>query len=125
MLNTYGPTEATVVATAAECAPGEPVTIGTALPGYVTYVLDDKLTPVDAGEIGELYIGGGSIARGYMNLPELTADRFVRNPWDQEDAGCGRLYRTYDLVRQTASGKLEFIGRADSQVKPGVSHRAF
>ena len=122
MLNTYGPTESTVVATASECVAGEPVTIGTALPGYVTYVLDDKMTPVSAGEIGELYIGGGSIARGYMNLPQLTAERFVHSPWafvhsPGADEGGGRLYRTYDLVRPMANGQLEFIGRADSQVK--------
>src|SRR5262249_17629605 len=71
MLNTYGPTEATVVATASECRTGEPVTIGTALPGYVTYVLDEQLNRVKPGECGELYIGGESVARGYMNRPEL------------------------------------------------------
>src|SRR5664280_3076329 len=80
MLNTYGPTEATVVATAAECVPGEPVTIGTALPGYMTYVLDEQMRAVKPGESGELYIGGDSIARGYMNQPELTAERFLLNP---------------------------------------------
>jgi non-ribosomal peptide synthetase-like protein len=117
MLNTYGPTEATVVATAAECLPGEPVTIGTALPGYETYVLDDNRLPVAAGECGELYIGGESVARGYMNCPELTAERFIRNPFAMNDAADDRLYRTYDLVRPTDDGRLQFVGRADGQVK--------
>ena len=63
--------------------PGQPVTIGTALPGYVVYVLDDQMRPVDPGESGEIYIGGDSIARGYLNRPELTAERFIDNPLHQ------------------------------------------
>ena len=72
MLNTYGPTEATVVATWAECVPGEAVTIGRALPDYSAYVLDETMKQVAAGETGELYIGGPAVARGYMNLTALT-----------------------------------------------------
>jgi non-ribosomal peptide synthetase-like protein len=117
MLNTYGPTEATVVATAAECVPGEPVTIGTALPGYETYVLDNNQVPVKSGECGELYIGGDSVARGYRNRPELTADRFVTNPFLKSGAPSRSLYRTYDLVRLTEDGRLQFVGRADGQIK--------
>jgi non-ribosomal peptide synthetase-like protein len=117
MLNTYGPTEATVVATAAECLPGEPVTIGTAMPGYEAHVLDDNQLPVKVGECGELYLGGESIARGYMNRPELTAERFVRIPLLEDDDAPTSFYRTYDLVRLIENGKLQFIGRADGQVK--------
>ena len=117
MLNTYGPTEATVVATAAECVPGEPVTIGVALPGYETYVLDDNQLPVKPDEYGELYIGGESVARGYRNLPELTAERFVPNPFPKAGAAPRLLYRTYDRVRLAEDGRLQFIGRVDSQIK--------
>ena len=83
MLNTYGPTEATVVATLTECIAGKPVTIGRALPGYAAYVLDDDLRPVTGGEIGELFIGGPSVARGYLNRSELTCDRFIPDTFDQ------------------------------------------
>jgi non-ribosomal peptide synthetase-like protein len=115
LLNTYGPTEATVVATAAECLPGQPVTIGVALPGYVTHVLDERLQPVATGGCGELFIGGDSVARGYLNRPDLTAERFIRDPFaGGPDA---RLYRTSDLVRLGENGQLHFIGRADGQVK--------
>jgi non-ribosomal peptide synthetase-like protein len=116
LLNTYGPTEATVVATATECTRGEPVTIGKALPGYSAYVLDDKMKQVATGECGELYIGGASIARGYLNRPNLTAERFIANPFDG-DGSAPRLYRTRDLVRPTDNGDLEFVGRADAQIK--------
>jgi non-ribosomal peptide synthetase-like protein len=117
MLNTYGPTEATVVATAAECLPGEPVTIGTALPGYETFVLDDNQVPVKVGECGELYLGGESVARGYMNRPELTSERFVASPFARQGDAPRSLYRTQDLVRLTENGRLQFLGRSDGQVK--------
>jgi non-ribosomal peptide synthetase-like protein len=117
MMNTYGPTEATVVATAADCHPGQPVTIGTALPGYTAYVLDEKLRPVNPGASGELFIGGESIARGYLNRPELTAERFIENPLHKPSSSLDRLYRTSDLVRLTENGNLQFLGRADSQIK--------
>lgn len=117
MLNTYGPTEATVVATAVECKPGQLVTIGKALPGYQTYVLDDKLNKVADGEPGELVIGGDGIARGYLNRPELTAEKFVVNPFAEDLATSPRLYRTQDLVRRTEDGSLQFLGRIDDQIK--------
>ena len=117
MLNTYGPTEATVVATWAECLPSKPVTIGKALPGYATLVLDDRLQPVPPGTTGELYIGGESVARGYLNRPDLTAERFVQNPGGETGSRPGRVYRTCDLVRLTADGDLQFVGRADGQIK--------
>jgi non-ribosomal peptide synthetase-like protein len=117
MLNTYGPTEATVVATACDCVPGRPVTIGTALPGYAVYVLDDRQRPVEPGGSGELYIGGDSVARGYLNRPDLTAERFIRNPFDRRGSAADRLYRTRDLVSWTEDGSLQFHGRADAQIK--------
>ena len=117
MLNTYGPTEATVVATAVECTAGHTVSIGRALPGYVTYVLDENLKPVTRGEPGELFIAGASIARGYLNRPELTAERFIDNPFGRREPEVNRLYRTHDLVRELDNGDLVFLGRADAQIK--------
>jgi len=115
MLNTYGPTETAVVATYAECIPGEPVTIGKALPGYKTYVLDDKMNLVAPGEAGELVIGGSGVARGYLNRCDLTAEKFIDNPFGDPEAP--RLYRTHDLARETDDGSLHFMGRIDDQIK--------
>ncbi len=116
MLNVYGPTEATVNTTAAECVPGKPVTIGRSLPGYVTYVLDTDGQPVKPGEEGELYIGGPGVAKGYLNRPELTARHFLTLCISGSDRP-ERLYRTGDLVRENGEGELIFIGRVDTQVK--------
>jgi non-ribosomal peptide synthetase-like protein len=113
MLNTYGPTEATVVATMCQVRAGQPVTIGTALPGYEAYVLDERMRPMEAGQEGELYIGGGAVARGYLNREELTSEKFVTNPFGPSP----RLYRTHDLVRRLADGEIEFLGRIDGQIK--------
>jgi non-ribosomal peptide synthetase-like protein len=115
MLNTYGPTEATVVATWSECVNGEPVSIGKPLPGYTTYVLDENLQPVAPGEDGELFIGGAGVGRGYMNFDALTKQRFIPNPFEPETRD--RLYRTYDHVRLGHDGELYFLGRLDDQVK--------
>ncbi|WP_072394556.1 Pls/PosA family non-ribosomal peptide synthetase [Hyphomicrobium sp. CS1GBMeth3] len=115
MLNTYGPTEAAVVATWSECRAGVPVSIGVPLPDYTTHVLNEDLVPVAPGESGELFIGGPAVARGYMNLPELTAERFIANPFNAE-AG-SRLYRTFDHVRLGENGELYFLGRLDGQIK--------
>jgi amino acid adenylation domain-containing protein len=123
LLNTYGPTEATVVATMAdlstardeeERAQGE-VSIGRPIRGVEAYVLDSDLQPVGAGEIGELYVGGAGLSRGYLGHRGLTAERFIPNPWSRE--GGARLYRTGDRVRLSIDGSAEFIGRADDQVK--------
>jgi amino acid adenylation domain-containing protein len=117
MLNTYGPTETTVVATWAECLPSEAVTIGRALPGYQAYVLDEQLSPVGPGSEGELFIGGAGVALGYLNQPELTAERFIDNPFSYLEGPADRLYRTHDMVRLTHDGLLQFLGRIDGQVK--------
>ena len=117
MLNTYGPTETTVVATAAECVAGDAVTIGKALPGYVTRVLGENLKPMPDGEAGELYIGGDSVARGYVNTPKLNVERFVSDGSVDEQGRQLRFFRTHDVVRVTKSGALEFLGRNDQLIK--------
>ena len=115
MFNTYGPTEATVIATWTECEPGCPITIGDPLPGYTAFVLNEQGLPLPAGETGELYLGGLGLARGYVGRADLTNERFVM----MQISGFAeqRLYRTGDLARWTLDGQLEFHGRADGQVK--------
>lgn len=114
MLNTYGPTETTVTATWCELHPGRRVTIGQAMPTYSVVLLDDAQCAVPDGEVGEICIGGPGVANGYVGMPEKTADRFVRHRLAPED---GRLYRTGDLGRLTADGEIEYLGRADAEVK--------
>jgi non-ribosomal peptide synthetase-like protein len=114
--NTYGPTEATVVATCCECHPDQPLTIGKPLPGYSAYVLDDRLQPVEPGVAGELCLGGVGLARGYVGRPDLTSEKFTTLSLPNISRP-QRVYRTGDLVRMTADGEIEFLGRIDSQVK--------
>ena len=114
MVNTYGPTEATVIATYGDLRPGEPVTIGRPVPNYLVCILNEQFQPLPAGEAGELCIGGLGLARGYVGRPELTRERFIANPLG---ANPPRLYRTGDLARFNAVGEIEFLGRVDSQVK--------
>ncbi|GAA1310023.1 amino acid adenylation domain-containing protein [Saccharothrix xinjiangensis] len=110
--NMYGPTEAAVDGTTARVEGGEP-TIGSPLPGTRAYVLDNALRPVPPGVRGELYLAGPRLARGYLDRPGLTADRFVADPFG---APGDRMYRTGDLARWTARG-LAYLGRHDGQVK--------
>ncbi|MCX4093065.1 non-ribosomal peptide synthetase [Nocardia sp. alder85J] len=119
MFNAYGPTEATVMVTTAALRPGQPVTIGARIPGVGALILDSRLRPVPAGVVGELYLSGPGLARGYLGRPGLTADRFVASPFAAADGVPGeRLYRTGDLVRTAvAGGPLEYLGRSDFQVK--------
>ncbi|MFB6715096.1 Pls/PosA family non-ribosomal peptide synthetase [Streptomyces sp. NPDC056358] len=113
ILNTYGPTEATVTATWQELRPGRPVTIGRPLPTYSVVLLDERRRPVPQGAVGEICLGGPGLARGYVGRPDLTADRFV----DHHLAPGGRLYRTGDLGRMTDDGEIDYLGRADAEVK--------
>ncbi|MCX5046521.1 amino acid adenylation domain-containing protein [Aldersonia sp. NBC_00410] len=114
--NTYGPTEAAVSITAYESTDADEtsVPIGTPEWNSKVYVLDARLQPVPTGVLGELYLAGNQLARGYFDRPGITADRFVANPFDP--AG-GRMYRTGDLVAWGATGDLDYIGRTDFQVK--------
>ncbi|WP_156737677.1 non-ribosomal peptide synthetase, partial [Mycobacterium sp. E735] len=115
MFNAYGPTEATIWATCGgPLAPGQPVGIGTPVPGVCALVLDTRLSPAPIGVVGELYLGGRAVAHGYLGRAELTAERFIANPFGVPGS---RLYRTGDLARWTASGTLDYLGRADTQVK--------
>lgn len=113
ILNTYGPTEATVTCIWTELVAGRPVAIGRPLPTYTAYVLDDHLRLLPDGEAGEICVGGPGVARGYVGRPELTAERFVPSPF----AEGGRLYRTGDLGRVLPDGEIEYLGRVDSEVK--------
>lgn len=112
ILNTYGPTEATVVTTYTECQPNKPVTIGRPLAGYEVFLLDAQLQPVDLNQEGEIYIGGAAISSGYINHPELNQSKFILHPQFNK-----RLYRSGDLACRLANGDLQYIGRIDNQIK--------
>jgi non-ribosomal peptide synthetase-like protein len=116
IFNSYGPTEATVVATVARVLPGEPVTIGGPIPNYTCYVADDALNLVGRGVEGELLIGGPGVAKGYLNRAPLTAEKFVANPFSKSAAD-PVLYRSGDAVVMEANGEISFRGRIDDQVK--------
>jgi non-ribosomal peptide synthetase-like protein len=116
VVNTYGPTEATVVATAADFVPGQRLTIGRPLAGYETLLLDQLGQLVPLGGAGELCIGGPALAAGYLNRPELSASKF-NTVSELQNGFAGRLYRTGDLARFEADGNIDFLGRIDTQVK--------
>ena len=114
--NAYGPTETTVWATLALCAdPTRRPPIGRPIINTQVYLLDSQLQPVPVGVAGEMYLGGDSLARGYLNRQDLTAERFV--PDALSGTGGARLYRTGDLARYLPDGQIEFLGRVDHQVK--------
>ncbi|HWX21797.1 MAG TPA: MupA/Atu3671 family FMN-dependent luciferase-like monooxygenase [Candidatus Binatia bacterium] len=116
IINMYGPTETTIWSSTYQL-PAEPnsVPIGRPIANTQIYILDQTLAPVPAGIAGELMIGGAGVARGYLGRPELTAERFLRNPF--RDDGAHRLYRTGDLARYLPDGNIEILGRMDHQVK--------
>ncbi|MCX5661183.1 MAG: amino acid adenylation domain-containing protein [Planctomycetota bacterium] len=114
--NLYGPTETTIWATMSRCVDGSrPPTIGRAIANTQAYILDAALQPLPVGVPGEIVLGGVGVARGYLNRPELTAERFVPDPFAGKPGE--RLYRTGDLARWLPSGEIEFLARIDHQVK--------
>jgi amino acid adenylation domain-containing protein len=116
VFNAYGPTETTIWATAAECTDvGRKPPIGRPIANTQIYLLDAVLQPVPIGVPGELHIGGAGLSRGYLNRPDLTAERFIPNPFSDEPGA--RLYKTGDLARYLSDGNIEFLGRMDHQVK--------
>ncbi len=118
--NAYGPTEATVSATVfipPSGWHGKTLPIGKPILNYTAYILDESRTPVDKGETGELYIGGPSLAEGYLNKPELTEQAFYPDPFSEEASAL--MYRTGDLARWMNDGNIEYAGRIDHQLKVG------
>lgn len=119
LVNGYGPTEGTTFTCChtmtVEDIQGTSIPIGRPIANTQVYLLDANYDPVAAGEEGELYAGGDGVARGYLNQPELTAERFIRNPFSDDPNA--RLYKTGDLARYRADGVIEFLGRIDHQVK--------
>ncbi|AKU93613.1 Peptide synthetase [Labilithrix luteola] len=115
-VNAYGPTECTVCATLAVCTPGGTPPIGRPLANVRVHVLDENRNLVPVGVVGELYIGGAGVGRGYLNRPDLTAERFHTDAFEPKEPEA-RMYRSGDLVRWRPDGNLEFLGRADAQVK--------
>jgi amino acid adenylation domain-containing protein len=119
VVNNYGPTENTVVATSGEVAasarPGRRPSIGRPIANVQVHILDECMQPVPVGMVGEVYIGGAGVARGYLNRPELTAEKFVTT--SVGDRGSERLYRTGDLARYLPDGSIDFLGRIDQQIK--------
>jgi amino acid adenylation domain-containing protein len=112
LYNFYGPTEAAVYTTGWCCQPNSQISIGCPLANVQVYILDSYLQPVPIGVAGELHIGGMGLARGYLNQPELTAEKFIPNPFGQ-----GKLYKTGDLARYLPDGNIEYLGRIDNQLK--------
>ena len=113
VLNVYGPTECTINSSFVAVEPKQLPSIGFAIDNTELYVLDENLQPLPHGVAGELFIGGDGLARGYLNRPELTAEKFIANPFAEKQ----RLYRTGDLVRYQPDGSLEYLGRLDDQIK--------
>lgn len=112
ILNVYGPTETTFIVTTKQIDTVEDINLGRALPNLQIHVLDSKLRQLPVGALGEMYISGNGVGTGYRNNPELTAERFIDNPF-----GKGKMYRTGDIARWDISGNIDFIGRLDFQVK--------
>jgi amino acid adenylation domain-containing protein len=119
VINNYGPTEATVVATSGRVPPVEhadtPPSIGYPIDNTQVYILNEHTQQVPIGEPGELYIGGIGLAKGYLNRPYLTAEKFIPNPFSDDPAA--RLYKTGDLARYLPDGQMAFLGRTDFQIK--------
>ncbi len=125
LINCYGPTENTTWTTTYEITVDKlnysSIPIGKPISNSIAYVMDENLNPLPVGVVGELYVGGAGIARGYLNKPDLTNEKFIKNPFQSVDDKSleknGKLYKTGDLARWLPDGNLEYIGRNDSQVK--------
>jgi amino acid adenylation domain-containing protein len=120
LFNYYGPTESTIYATGTQIKYDEVKQIGKPIANSQAYLLDGNNTPVPIGVVGELFIGGAGVARGYLNREELTAEKFIPNPFasaKDKESGYTRLYKTGDLAKWLPDGNIEFIGRNDDQVK--------
>jgi len=119
VVNNYGPTECTVVATSGPLLPNRSATalppIGRPIANTQIYLLDQRLQPVPAGATGEMYIGGAGVARGYHNRPDLTVEKFITSPFSDEPGA--RLYKSGDLARLLPDGQIAFLGRMDDQIK--------
>jgi acyl-coenzyme A synthetase/AMP-(fatty) acid ligase/acyl carrier protein len=119
LINEYGPTETVVVCCTYEVGPNDPVTgsvpIGRPIANTQLYILDRYMNPVPIGVVGELYIGGAGVARGYLNRAELTKERFIADPFSKQSGA--RMYKTGDVARYRKDGILEYFGRVDNQVK--------
>jgi acyl-coenzyme A synthetase/AMP-(fatty) acid ligase/acyl carrier protein len=118
LINNYGPTECTVVATSGRvgsCATSDLPTIGRAITDTEIYILNQNLAQVPPGEAGEIFIGGKNVGRGYLNRPDLTSERFISDPFSTQPGA--RLYRTGDRARQLPNGDIAYLGRADEQIK--------
>lgn len=113
--NVYGPTETTVWSTLKKIVKGETITVGRPVHNTQVYILDEFLKPVSVGAVGEIFIAGDGVARGYMNRPELTVERFLKNPFDASSES--RMYRTGDLGKFLENGEIQCLGRIDHQVK--------
>lgn len=111
--NMFGPTETTIWSTTKRIEADEPITIGKPIANTQIYILNKHMQPVPIGVPGELYIGGGGLARGYLHLPKMTAERFIDNPF----LPGSRIYKTGDSARWLPTGDIEFLGRIDNQVK--------
>jgi amino acid adenylation domain-containing protein/non-ribosomal peptide synthase protein (TIGR01720 family) len=121
MINMYGPTEIVCAATINECVQNTNLSIGKPLKNYKCYIINSNLKHMPIGAVGELHIGGAGVARGYLNKPELTKEKFISNPFQTEEEKIkgknSRIYKTGDLVKWLPDGNIEYIGRNDFQVK--------
>jgi len=114
--NMYGLTELTVYSVISKVTSGDgPVPIGYPIDNTQAYILDEDLKPVPFGEVGELYIGGDGVGRGYFGKPELTSEKYIQNPFSDNQSD--RICKTGDLARFLPDGSIEYLGRADFQIK--------
>jgi amino acid adenylation domain-containing protein len=115
--NVYGPTETTIWSTIKRIENHQEITIGRPIANTQVYILDTNLSPVPIGSIGEICIGGLGVSDGYLNQDELTNEKFVQNPFEENEATCTKIYRTGDLGRYLPNGEVICLGRLDNQVK--------